>query len=136
MTTTVISSTGIIDVFILVSILILIFVFLLKLYNILNGVKVYELSLSVIVLAIGTFAYLFIEVGVMLNFAKTTLDATVLAEYNIYFWIARLLMIFNWIFWFVELIMYSVVKNIEYMDANNLTRMSKRRNDRINRGLS
>ena len=122
----VVSSTGILDVLVLIGILVLIFVFILKLYNILTNVDLYDIALSVVVLAIGMFAYIFIEIGTLLSFTSDV--ESILLEYNMYFWFARLLIVFIWIFWFAEIFLFSVKQTTE-----TLSRMPKRRNERMNR---
>jgi len=98
--------------------------FLLKLYNVLQSCEFYKIQESIIVLAVGTVSYLFVEIGLYLN-----LDL----EFNIYFWFARIFLILIWIFWFAEILIYAGKSVAEATDE--LTRMSKRRNERIKRGF-
>ena len=99
--------------------------FLLELYNILNSCDFYKIQESIIVLAVGTISYLFIEIALYLN-----LDL----EFNIYFWFARVFLLLIWMFWFAELFMYAGKSVAEATDA--FTRMNKRKNERMNRGSS
>lgn len=122
----VVFSNEILNVLVLLGILGLIFTFLLKLYNILDGGKAYDVKLGIIILAVGTIAYLFIEIGVFLNIAQDV-EATLL-EYNMYYLFARILLILLWVFWFIELI-FNAIDTV----ADPLKRMAKRRNERITR---
>ncbi len=119
----VVVSNEVLNVLVLLGILGLISTFLLKFYNILNGVGIYDMSVSIIVLSIGTIAYLFIEIGLFLNVAQDI--GTAILEYNIYYWFARVLFIMLWFFWFVELILYAAAKVVEPME-----RMAKRKEER------
>jgi len=91
--------------------------FLLKLYNILRSCSFYDIAESIIVLAVGTIAYLFIEIGLYLNLTL---------EYSIYFWFARVFIIMLWVLWFAELIIYAAFSVNE-----PFTRMNKRKNERL-----
>ena len=126
MSDTVIFSNDALTAFVIFGILGLIFMFLLKLNNVLHHGDYYEIQKSVLTLAVGTICYIFIEIGVMINFTQDT--TSVLLEYNMYFWFARIFIILLWFLWFVELIFYAAQETIE-----PLTRMTKRRNERFNR---
>ena len=123
MTEVVVVTNEILSLLVLLGILGLISTFLLKFYNILSSVQLYNIQLSIIVLSIGTFCYLFIEIGLFLNIAQGIEDS--LLEYNIYYWFARVLFIMLWMFWFAEMIIYTA-----YTVAEPLDRMSKRKEER------
>lgn len=93
--------------------------FLLELYNLLKSCKLYEIQESIIVLAVGTVAYLFIQFGLYMNLTL---------EYNIYMWFSRGLLLLLWVFWIASLFIYA-----GYAATEPFTRMQKRRNNRINR---
>lgn len=107
------------------SILGLIFTFLLKLHNLLNSCGFYSIQESVIVLSVGTIAYVFIEIGSMVTFGS----GADLVEFNLYFWFSRVFIILLWVFWFAELLVYAAKETIKA--SEDLTRMSKRRQERF-----
>lgn len=125
MTEVVVTSNEIISILVLLGILGLIATFLYKLYNVLNGGEICDLAMTIVILAIGSFAYIFVEVGIFINMTHD-IDA-ILIEYNVYFMLARPLMALIWILWFVELFL-----NTTKVTVDPLKRMSKRRNERVN----
>lgn len=119
----VVFSNEILNVLVLLGILGLIFTFLFKFYNILNSVKVYTIQFSVIVLSVGTIAFLFIEIGLFLNISQNV--AAAILEYNVYYLFARVLYVSLWVFWFAELLLYATFSSTEQLE-----RMSKRKDER------
>lgn len=99
--------------------------FLLQLFNVLKSCEFYDIQESIIVLAVGTIAYLFIEISLLLN-----LDL----EFNIYFWFARIFLIMIWIFWFAELLIYAGKSVVDAADT--FTRMNKRKDERMKNTFS
>ena len=84
----VVLSNEVLSVFMILGILGLVCTFLLKLFNVLKSCEVYDIAISIIVLAVGTISFIFIEIGVMISFGQGV--ESILLEYNIYFWFARL----------------------------------------------
>lgn len=121
----VVFSNNLLSLLLLLGILGLISIFLLKFYNILKAAEIYDIQMSIITLAIGSIAFVFVEIGTFLTFFSAT--EAILIEYAIYLWFARIFIIMIWLFWFAELIFYAGKITIE-----PLKRMQKRRNDRIN----
>jgi hypothetical protein len=99
------------------SILSLIGIFLLKLYNILYACQVYGWQSSITTFAVGIIAYFFIEIGLFLNLT---------VEFNVYMWMARVFVLMIAFSWFVELIIYAMFHAVEPLE-----RMAKRRTDRL-----
>lgn len=124
----VVFANEILNVLVLLGILGLIFTFLIKFYNILSRAEVYDISMSIIILAVGTICYLFIEVGLLLN-ATQDLEANIL-EFNFYYWFARVFYILIWVFWFVELILYAA-----FAPVKELGRMKERQEERMQRSI-
>lgn len=121
----VVLSNEVLSVFMILGILGLVCTFLLKLFNVLKACEVYDIAISIIVLAVGTISYIFIEIGVMVSFGQGV--ESILLEYNIYFWFSRLFIILLWILWFAELFIYAAASTVD-----TLTRMTKRRDERVN----
>lgn len=111
--------------FLIFGILGLVGTFLLKLYNILNGCEFYDIKMSVVTLAIGTISFMLILISVLITFSKAV-ESTYI-EYNIYMWFSRIFIVMLWIFFFGEILIYAGKSTQDI-----LTRMSKRRNERIN----
>jgi len=120
--TEIVFANEVLSALVLFSIIGIIGIFLVKLYNILHAGQVYEIQMSVITLAVGFFAYLFIEIGLFLNLT---------IEYNVYLWLSRGLMLMITIFWVVELLVYAAVSVVEAP----LQRMQKRRADRLQNNM-
>lgn len=108
----------IMDDLVFFSIIGIIIIFLLKLYNVLTGCDLYDQPMSVITLAIGFFTYLFIEVGLFLNLT---------VEFNIFMFLSRILILVIFILWIVEIIIYAAITAAE---ATTFTRMKKRQYNR------
>jgi len=121
----------VLNILLVLGVLGLISMFLLKLYNLLHVCEFYSLQLSIILLALGTICYTFIEISILITLGNTSSTDSTLIEYNIYNWFSRIFIILLWIFWVAELFFYAT-KQIT-MDNNQLERMSKRRSERINR---
>lgn len=121
----VVTTNEIISILVLLGILGMIATFLYKLYNVLNGGEICDLAMTIVILAIGSFAYIFVEVGIFVNITHNV--EAILLEYHVYFMLARPLMVLIWILWFVELFL-----NATKVTVDPLKRMSKRREERVN----
>ena len=108
----------IIDDLVFFSIIGIIALFLLKLYNVLTVCDLYDWPMSVITLALGFITYLFIEVGLFLNLT---------IEFNFFMWISRIFILMIFILWIVEILLYAA---LNVADQTDLTRMMKKRNER------
>jgi len=116
--TDVVIANEVLNALVMLSLLGIIGVFLLKLYNVLHMGRFYSVQASVIVLAVGTISYLFIEIGLFLNLT---------VEYNVYQWLGRGFFVMIWFFWLVEILMHvAVVAAVKPLD-----RMEKRKADRL-----
>lgn len=108
----------IIDDLVFFSMIGIIAIFLLKLYNVLTICDIYDWPMSVITLALGFITYLFIEVGLFLNLT---------IEFNFFMWISRIFILMIFILWIVEILMYAA---LNVADQTDFTRMMKKRNER------
>lgn len=124
----IVTPNEILNVLVFLSVLGIIGVFLAKLYNILHRGQQLSIQQSTILLMVGIICLLFIEVGLMIN--VPSIEETSLLEFNFYNWFARIFIILIWIFWFIELFFHSLNKLEE--ETTQLTRMKKRRQDRLN----
>lgn len=119
-------SNEVLTVLVLLSILGIIGIFVVKLYNILYSGTKFSIQISTVFLIMGVICYLFIEIGLFVSI-PSNIDTT-LIEYNFYLWFSRLFLILIFVFWFVELLL-----NVVHQTTEELTRMTKRRSERINR---
>jgi len=116
----------VLNILVLLSIMGLIGIFLVKFYNILHKGDKFSVQISTVFLAVGMICFLFIEIGLFLTIP---LDIeTSLLEFNFYHWFSRVFIIMIWIFWFIELF-FNAASSI----TEPFTRMTKRREERINR---
>lgn len=110
--------TVIMDDLVFFSVIGIIIIFLLKLYNVLTGCDLYDKAMSVVTLCIGFLTYLFIEIGLFLNLT---------IEFNIFMFLSRILILVIFILWVVEILIYAAITTAE---ATSLTRMMKNRSER------
>jgi len=116
----------VLNILVLLSIMGLIGIFLVKFYNILHKGQKFSVQISTVFLAVGMICFLFIEIGLFLTIP---LDIeTSLLEFNFYHWFSRVFIAMIWVFWFVELI-FNAADSV----TDSVTRMTKRREERINR---
>ncbi len=100
------------------SIIGIIAIFLLKLYNVLTASSLYDRAMSVITLSMGLIFYLFIEVGLFLNLTL---------EFNFFMWFSRVFIVMIFVLWIVELFVYAAVS---VSNDLGLSRMMKKRVER------
>ena len=93
-------------------------VFLLKLYNVLTACSLYDRAMSVIALAMGLMFYLFIEVGLFLNLTL---------EFNFFMWFSRVFILIIFVLWVVEILVYAAVS---ISNDLGLSRMMKKRSEK------
>lgn len=126
MTDVIITSNEVLNIIVILGILGLISTFLLKFYNVLKICDIYNIQLSVIVLAIGVISFIFIEMGALITVNQ---DVNSVLEYAVYLNFSRLFIIIIWFFWFAELIIYA--GKTVHESVEEAERMTKRRNDRV-----
>lgn len=105
----------ILDDLVFFSVLGIIAIFLLKLYNVLTRCDLYDRAMSIVLVALGFIVYFFIEIGLFLNLT---------IEFNIMMQLSRILMLLIFILWIVEILIYAA---LSVGEAGDLTRMQKRR---------
>ena len=108
----------ILDDLVFFSVIGIIAVFLLKLYNVLTACDLYDQAMSVITLALGVIMYLFIEIGLFLNLT---------IEFNFFMWLSRIIILVIFILWIVEIFVYAAVS---LNNETGLTRLMKNRTER------